>query len=71
LEHCGCVRERATEESVLIQAVSGTAEPAMVDAVLTHLPEDEHRIQLRRAIVASTIGTAIEWYDTGKLLADH
>jgi metabolite-proton symporter len=27
------------------------------------LPEDEHRIQLRRAIVASTIGTAIEWYD--------
>ena len=35
----------------------------MVDAVLTHLPEDEHRIQLRRAIVASTIGTAIEWYD--------
>jgi hypothetical protein len=43
----------------------------MVDAVLTHLPEDEHRIQLRRAIVASTIGTAIEWYDTGKLLADH
>src|SRR5947208_4672556 len=35
----------------------------MVDAVVTHLPEDEHRIQLRRAIVASTIGTAIEWYD--------
>src|SRR5215831_8275888 len=35
----------------------------MVDAVLTHIPEDEHRVQLRRAIVASTIGTAIEWYD--------
>lgn len=35
----------------------------MADAVVTHLPEDEHRIQLRRAIVASTIGTAIEWYD--------
>jgi metabolite-proton symporter len=35
----------------------------MVDAALTHLPEDEHRVQLRRAIVASTIGTAIEWYD--------
>jgi hypothetical protein len=43
----------------------------MVDAVLTHLPEDEHRIQLRRAIVASTIGTAIEWYDKGKPLADY
>ena len=23
----------------------------------------EHRRQLRRAIIASTIGTAIEWYD--------
>jgi metabolite-proton symporter len=27
------------------------------------LPEDEHIVQLRRAVVASTIGTAIEWYD--------
>lgn len=27
------------------------------------LPEQEHSQQLRRAIVASTIGTAIEWYD--------
>src|SRR5262250_503229 len=27
------------------------------------LSEDEHRTQLRRAVVASTIGTAIEWYD--------
>jgi metabolite-proton symporter len=35
----------------------------MVDAAVGHLPEDEHRTQLRRAIVASTIGTAIEWYD--------
>ncbi len=35
----------------------------MVEAVVGHLPEDEHRTQLRRAIVASTIGTAIEWYD--------
>jgi len=30
------------------------------DAVLT---ESEHRRQLQRAIVASTIGTTIEWYD--------
>jgi MFS family permease len=35
----------------------------MVDAVLAHIPEEEHRAQLRRAIVANTIGTAIEWYD--------
>jgi metabolite-proton symporter len=27
------------------------------------LSEDEHRTQLRRAVVASTIGTTIEWYD--------
>ena len=27
------------------------------------LSEVEHRTQLRRAVVASTIGTAIEWYD--------
>jgi MFS family permease len=27
------------------------------------LPEIEHRAQLRKAVIASTIGTAIEWYD--------
>lgn len=27
------------------------------------LPEREHARQLRRAVVASTVGTAIEWYD--------
>jgi metabolite-proton symporter len=27
------------------------------------LTEAEHRVQLRRAVIASTIGTAIEWYD--------
>ena len=27
------------------------------------LPEAEHRVQLRRAVIASTIGTTIEWYD--------
>jgi MFS family permease len=27
------------------------------------LPEHEHRTQLRRAVLASTIGTTIEWYD--------
>ena len=35
----------------------------MAQAVVGHLPEVEHRSQLRRAVVASTIGTAIEWYD--------
>ena len=30
---------------------------------LAELTVDEHRRQLRRAVIASTIGTAIEWYD--------
>jgi len=32
-------------------------------AAIAPLSDVEHRIQLRRAVVASTIGTAIEWYD--------
>ena len=27
------------------------------------LSDDEHRTQLRRALIASTVGTTIEWYD--------
>jgi hypothetical protein len=27
------------------------------------LSETEHRAQLRRAVIASTVGTTIEWYD--------
>jgi metabolite-proton symporter len=29
----------------------------------TPLTDVEHRVQLRRAVIASTIGTSIEWYD--------
>jgi metabolite-proton symporter len=32
-------------------------------ATTVPLSEDEHAKQLRRAIIASTVGTAIEWYD--------
>src|SRR5499426_3781463 len=32
-------------------------------ALTTPLSADEHRRQLRRAVIASTIGTTIEWYD--------
>jgi metabolite-proton symporter len=35
----------------------------MAEIAISRLSEDEHGVQLRRAIVASTIGTAIEWYD--------
>jgi metabolite-proton symporter len=34
-----------------------------VDITLAPLSEAEHQRQLRRAVVASTVGTAIEWYD--------
>src|SRR3984893_2838683 len=40
---------------VSMMAVAGTATSA--------LSEFEHRVQLRRAVIASTIGTTIEWYD--------
>ena len=34
-----------------------------VDTLVGAIPEDEHRRQLRRAVVASAVGTTIEWYD--------
>jgi metabolite-proton symporter len=41
----------------------GGRELAMAEIAVSRLSEDEHSVQLRRAVVASTIGTAIEWYD--------
>ncbi len=34
-----------------------------VDLNIPSLTPSEHQVQLRRAVIASTIGTAIEWYD--------
>src|SRR5258708_17062802 len=34
-----------------------------IDTVSTSLSEADHRAQLCRAVIASTIGTTIEWYD--------
>src|SRR5438874_13202589 len=34
-----------------------------LDLTAGPLPEGEHRSQLRRALIASTVGTTIEWYD--------
>src|ERR1700731_5440888 len=34
-----------------------------LDITAGPLPEAEHRVQLRRAVIASTVGTTIEWYD--------
>ncbi|HLY44246.1 MAG TPA: MFS transporter [Stellaceae bacterium] len=33
------------------------------EAKLAGMSDDEHRRQLRRAVIASTVGTTIEWYD--------
>ena len=33
------------------------------EMVAAGLSDDEHRRQLRRAVIASTVGTTIEWYD--------
>jgi metabolite-proton symporter len=39
---------------------STMARPALQDDALS---EQEHQAQLRRAVIASTVGTTIEWYD--------
>ncbi len=36
---------------------------AAIDVADLNLSEREHSIQLRRAVIASTVGTTIEWYD--------
>ena len=33
------------------------------DVALSSLSESDHRAQLRKAVIASTVGTTIEWYD--------
>jgi len=33
------------------------------DVTIGSISADEHRAQLRRAVIASTVGTTIEWYD--------
>jgi len=36
---------------------------ASIDLAAFAIPDSEHKVQLRRAVIASTVGTAIEWYD--------
>jgi MFS family permease len=36
---------------------------AVADVLSGAIPESTHRTQLRRAVIASTVGTTIEWYD--------
>src|ERR1700722_13090395 len=41
----------------------GRGRMTTLDITISPLPEAEHRAQLRRAMIASTVGTTIEWYD--------
>jgi len=36
---------------------------ASADLASAAISDSEHKVQLRRAVIAATIGTAIEWYD--------
>jgi MFS family permease len=36
---------------------------AATDVVLDQMSDSEHQTRLRRAVIASTVGTTIEWYD--------
>src|SRR3979490_1286507 len=36
---------------------------ATIGEISSARSEQQHQVQLRRAVIASTIGTAIEWYD--------
>src|ERR1700724_1298771 len=42
---------------------SGGLAMTAVDIPISGLSEADHRSQLRRAAIASTVGTTIEWYD--------
>src|SRR3954451_18573264 len=43
--------------------VQGDTPMATLGLDATDLAPSEHQRQLRRAVIASTVGTAIEWYD--------
>ena len=42
----------------------------IADVADVPLSEVDHRAQLRRAVIASTVGTTIEWYDFRRLFLD-
>jgi hypothetical protein len=44
-------------------AACGEALMTTIHTEMNSLSPSEHQVQLRRAVIASTIGTAIEWYD--------
>jgi hypothetical protein len=53
------VNARAIEE----RDYRGNPSMTAIDIVSSPLSEADHRAQLCRAVIASTVGTTIEWYD--------
>src|SRR4051794_29582602 len=47
----------------LVRRARGEKTMASADLAYAGISDSEHKMQLRRAVVAATIGTAIEWYD--------
>src|SRR5208282_4050256 len=62
LKYCHCGRRVAENPA---PQKRGNGEGCQMTMATTYgsLPEAEHSAQLRKAVIASTIGTAIEWYD--------
>src|SRR6201746_1298904 len=54
---------RGTRHGMASFFVKGEAPMTTIPAEINSLSPSEHQVQLRRAVIASTIGTAIEWYD--------
>src|SRR5712691_13321351 len=46
-----------------VDAGTGGSPMTTADIATVPLTDFEHRAQLRRAVIASTVGTTIEWYD--------
>jgi len=59
------LRQAETQDYYAIRKITweGTSHMTAIDPTFAPLPESEHRAQLRRAVIASTVGTSIEWYD--------
>src|SRR5215471_7572359 len=43
--------------------IQGRRAMAATDVLLDRMSDSEHQARLRRAVIASTVGTTIEWYD--------
>src|SRR5262245_24129416 len=65
LEHAARFHDKLFHIALCCPAARPAGRNVMATTDLTtfELAPAEHQIQLRRAVIASTIGTAIEWYD--------